>query len=96
MDWASSAESEIEEAFDEGGFVGSSIDELECRSTFCRIAARHETLDSRNEFEELTAMVKMGAVGIPIESDGELKTVLYFIRKRDDRPEHPARRIVFR
>jgi hypothetical protein len=33
----------------------------------------------------------MGTVGVPRGSDDNLETVVYFIRREYDTPEHPAR-----
>jgi hypothetical protein len=84
-------ESQVSNAFSTAGFAGSALESVQCRTTFCRVVAQHDSEAARDEFEELAFMVPLGTVGIPVGSEGDLKTVVYFIRRGYDNQDHAAR-----
>lgn len=91
--WASATQSALMTAFTEGGFVGSTIEDVSCVRTYCRMQVAHTNWKTQRAFTEIAgASLRMGTRMLPYElADGRIETVAYFVRKDFDTPEHPVR-----
>jgi hypothetical protein len=80
--WATGAEAEITNLFNQGSYGKTRLTGVSCRSSVCRVEAAHEDQDSSLAFEQ----IRRGIPGdfhmqhIDPEDDGTRRTVAYFVR----------------
>ncbi|MDJ0761815.1 MAG: hypothetical protein QNJ97_02405 [Myxococcota bacterium] len=81
--WATGMEDAIETEFDDGDYQGSQIFGPECKTTFCRVEAMHESEDAKLEFERIGGVLPghFYFQFLGNNEDGSINSVAYFIRK---------------
>lgn len=91
--WSSLTEDRLESAFSKAAFQGSSLQRIKCGSTFCGLTVRHQNVSAQSDFESFAPPIgRMGALMIThAASEGQLETVMYFVRKEFDTGKHPVR-----
>lgn len=85
--WAEESEQRIQTAFDQGKFVGTEIRDIECRTTFCRVDARHEDQSGFSSFELIKRQIPGSYVIQQVEDDenGKPRTLAYFVREGQEK-----------
>ncbi len=89
-DWSADASQWLEAAFADERLTGSSIEEIDCRTTLCRIIIRHESPTSQKSFlpalAELTPQLPEFGVQAQPASDGVLRTTVFAAREGHNLP----------
>jgi hypothetical protein len=92
--WSPQARAQLEKLFESELPPGASLESVDCGSSFCRVRAAYETAEARETFEQHTMHgAKMGGVALRTERDGRPTSSIYLVRKDEDTPDHPVRRI---
>lgn len=84
--WAGPAEKHLDDVLRSDTFRGSQVLSSVCRSSLCRVEARHDGADSRDNFELLRREIDGNFVMQHVEpdeagaGDGTLRTIAFFVR----------------
>ncbi len=91
-EWASAMEKTIENAFTNISLDGTTIEEYECKYTFCRIEATHEDNETADEFHTITKHIPGSFLiqRLHTNEDESTGSIAYFLR-----PEKEAQNIIY-
>jgi len=93
VEWSLKTADLLKNTFDNIEFEGSTLNEVNCATSFCQITVNHDSQNAREDFESNPLLVPdMGMQALYIEGEkGRGQTVAFFIRKGYDSVSHPAR-----
>ncbi len=93
--WATEGEARLlslTDSLDETLFAGTTVEQVECRSTFCRVEVRHATQDARDALSDeldLEDFPQVEGLRVP-DDNGELGWTLFMARNGYDIPDIDA------
>ena len=89
--WAGDTEAVLTAAFEQGRFEGSSVRDIHCKTSFCRVEVEHNDNIAGMKFEHFARAQPMSYYLQPIEDEDGTRTttVLYTARQGYENKEHP-------
>jgi hypothetical protein len=90
--WSAEVFALIDDAVASEELAATSVQDVECRATLCRVEVVHESLEAKSAFEQqfFTAVAQVlpqAMLHTATHEDGSARTVMYLLRDSYDFPE---------